>query len=164
MKMRPKCQSARSMSWAVKKVFSQAEVRCDGLKATIVISRSSFLLEEPKRRISRGYCRGIGPRSSLSIYVLGPKPKPRTRDRPRRGKRYQGSPCQWMTRSILVIMAQEGKPRTNVTSDNQNQGSNRWSTIQKDVLGSFAGTDKPCKNKVQRGVLKCLRRKLLPLH
>ena len=35
-------------------------------------SKSSFLPEEPERRISRGYCRGVGPGSSLSILYIGP--------------------------------------------------------------------------------------------
>ena len=69
-----------------------------------------------------------------------------------------------MTRSILVIIAQEGRSRTNVTSDNQSQGLNRWSAVQGDVPGSSAGTDKHCKKKVQKGVLKYLRRKLLSPH
>jgi len=55
-------------------------------------------------------CRGIGPRSPLFMYVLGLRPKPRTRDLPRRVKRYQRN-----MRLVLVIMAQKGKPRTNVT-------------------------------------------------
>jgi len=69
-----------------------------------------------------------------------------------------------MTTSVLIIMTQEDRLRTNVTSANQSQGSNRWFAVQGDVLGSFVGTDKHCKNKVQRGVLKYLRRKLLPPH
>ena len=54
-------------------------MRYDELRATTIISRSSFLPEEPKRRISRGYCRDIGPRSTLPMYVLGLKPEPRTK-------------------------------------------------------------------------------------
>ena len=49
-------------------------------------SKSSFIPEELERRISRGYCRGIGPRSSLSIYILGMWPKLRTSGCPRRRK------------------------------------------------------------------------------
>jgi len=30
------------------------------------------------------YCREVGPKNSLSVYVLGPWPKPRTRGCPRR--------------------------------------------------------------------------------
>ena len=52
-----------------------------------VISKSSFLPKEPERRISRDYCRGIGPRSSLSMYILDLGPKPRTRGRLRKSKR-----------------------------------------------------------------------------
>ena len=61
-------------------------------------------------------------------------------------------------------MAQEGRPRANVTLDNQSRVPNRWSAVQGDVPGSSTGTDKHCKNKVHRGVLKYLRRKLLPPH
>ena len=88
-----KCQSTRSMPWAVKKASSQAEMGCDGLRATTVLSKSSFLPEEPKRITLRGYYRGIGPGSSLSMYILGLRPKLRTRSRPRRSKHYPGNPC-----------------------------------------------------------------------
>ena len=53
-------------------------MRCDELRSITVILRSSFLPEEPKRRISRGYCRDIGPRSPLPIYILGLKLELRT--------------------------------------------------------------------------------------
>ena len=36
----------------------------------------------PKRRILMGYCKGIGPRGSLPIYILGLWPKPRTKGCP----------------------------------------------------------------------------------
>ena len=52
-----------------------------------------------------------------------------------------------MMRSVLVIMAQEGRPRKNVTSANQSRGPNRWSVVQGDVPRSSAGTDKHYKNK-----------------
>ena len=80
------------MSWAIKKVFTQRNVMCDEHGPVGVISKSSFRVKETERRISRGYCRGIGPRGSLPMYVLGPKRMPRTVARPRRGKRYKGSP------------------------------------------------------------------------
>ena len=57
---------------------------CKEHKATAVTSKSFFLLEEPKRRISRGYCRGIGPKNSLSMHIIGLGPKLRTIGRPRR--------------------------------------------------------------------------------
>ena len=72
------------MSRAVKKAFVQAKVMCDGHRLARVTSKSFFLAEEPERRISRGYCRDIRPRSSLSIYILGMWPKPRTSGCPRR--------------------------------------------------------------------------------
>jgi len=84
MKARLECQSTRSVPWAVKKASSLAEVGCREQRATTVTSKSSFLPEEPERRISRGYCRGIGPRSSLFMYIMGLRPKPRTGRRPRR--------------------------------------------------------------------------------
>ena len=93
MKMHLECWSTKSMPLAIKKASSQAEVGCDGLRATTMVSKSSFLPEEPERRISRGYCRGIRFRSSLSMYILGLRPKPRTRGRPRRSKHYQVSLC-----------------------------------------------------------------------
>ena len=71
------CQSIRRVSWAVKKVSTQAKVMCDEHRLARVMSRSSFLPEEPERRISRGYCRGIGPKSSLSTYILGLGPNMR---------------------------------------------------------------------------------------
>ena len=87
------CQSTRSMPWEVKKASSQTKVRCDELKAITVISKSSFLPKEPERRISKGYFRGIGLENSLSMYILGLRPKPRTRGRPRKSTHYQGSLC-----------------------------------------------------------------------
>ena len=69
------CQSVRSASWVVKKASTQAEEMCDGHGLAKVTSKSSFLPDEPERRISKGYCRGIGPRSSLSMYILGLRPK-----------------------------------------------------------------------------------------
>ena len=61
------------MSWAVKKTSTQVEEICDGHRLAKVTLKSSFLPKEPERRISRGYCRGIGPKSSLSMYILGLK-------------------------------------------------------------------------------------------
>jgi len=87
------CQSVRSVSWAVKKESTQAEVMYDEHGLAGVTSKSSFLPEEPERRILRGYCRGIGPKSSFSMYILGLRPKPRTRYRPRRSKYCQVSSC-----------------------------------------------------------------------
>ena len=47
------------MPWAVKKVPTQSKVMCNGHGVIIVTSKSSFLLEELERRISRGYCNGL---------------------------------------------------------------------------------------------------------
>ena len=73
-----KCQSPKSMPWVVKKASSLTEVGCREHRATIVTSKSSFLPEELERRISRGYCRGIGPRSPLFRYIMDQRPKLRT--------------------------------------------------------------------------------------
>ena len=67
-----------------------------------------------------------------------------------------------MTKSVWVILAQEGMPRTNVTSNTQNWGPNMLSAIRKDVPESSTVIDEHCRNKVQGRVLKYLRRKLLP--
>ena len=58
------CRSVKSISWAVKKASAQLEVMCDEQGVTIMTSKSSFLFEEPERRISRGYCRSDRPRKS----------------------------------------------------------------------------------------------------
>ena len=50
------------------------------------------LFEELKKTYKND-CRGIGPRSLLSMYILGLRPKSRTRSRLRRSKRCQGIPC-----------------------------------------------------------------------
>ena len=68
-----------SVSRAVKKVFTQTGVMHDRHGLTKVTSKSSFLVKEPERRIPRGYCRDIGLRSSLSVYILGLWPNPRMR-------------------------------------------------------------------------------------
>ena len=78
------CQSTMSVPWVVKKASSQAEVGCKEHKATAVTLKSSFLPNELERRILRGYCRGIGPKNSLSMYIMGLRPKPRTRGSLRR--------------------------------------------------------------------------------
>ena len=77
MKARLQCRSIRSMSWPVKKASSQSGVVYGVHSVSIVTSKSSFLLEEPERRISKGYCRDIRPRSPLSMYTLGLRPNPR---------------------------------------------------------------------------------------
>ena len=75
MKAHLECQSIRSMPWAVKKASSLAKVGCREHRATTVTSKSSFLLEELERKISRGYCRSIGPWSPLFRYIMDLRPK-----------------------------------------------------------------------------------------
>ena len=84
MRARLECRSAKNVPWAIKNASSLVEVGRRKHRVTTVASKSSFLPEEPERRISRGYCRGIGPGSSLSISMLGLWPKLRTWVCPRR--------------------------------------------------------------------------------
>ena len=67
-----------------------------------------------------------------------------------------------MKNLVLVIMTKEGRPMTNVSLDRKSRGLNRWSAIQGNVLGSSIDTNKHCRNIGQGGILKYLRRKLLP--
>ena len=64
-----------------------------------------------------------------------------------------------MTKSVWVILAQEGMPRTNVTSIIQTRDPNMLSAVRKDVPRSSTGTDKHCKNKIQRGGPKISKEK-----
>ena len=50
----------------------------------------------------------------------------------------------------------------NASSAEQSRGPKRWSAVQGNVPGNFVGTDKHYRNIGQGGVLKYLRRKLLP--
>ena len=71
------CRSVKSLSWAVKKAYTQVEVMYNAHRLTRLTLRSSFLPEEPKRGIPRGYCRDSRLRNSLSMYTLGLGPNPR---------------------------------------------------------------------------------------
>ena len=68
MKARLGCRSVRSVCWAVEKVPAHIGMMHDKSGVIVVTSKSSFLPEEPKRRISKGYCRGNRP---SSMYLLG---------------------------------------------------------------------------------------------
>ena len=59
----------------------------------------------------------------------------------------------------MIIMAQKGRPRTNVTSVNQSRDPNMWSAVDGDVLRSSAGTDKHCKNRSTEGSPKISKEK-----
>ena len=59
-------------------------------------------------------------------------------------------------------MAQESRPRTDVTSTNQSRGPDRRSAVQGDVPGSSADTDKHCKNKAATTALIALQLTLWP--
>jgi len=69
-----------------------------------------------------------------------------------------------MRKLVLVIRDQEGGPRMNASLADQSRGLKRWFAVQGNILENFVGTDKHYKNIGQGGVLKYLRRKLLPLH
>ena len=49
------------MRWATKKASAQIEVMYGKSRVVVAISKSSFLLEEQKRGISKGYCRDVRP-------------------------------------------------------------------------------------------------------
>ena len=51
------------MRWVVKKVLAWTKMMYDKSGVIVVISKSSFLLDEQKRRILRGYCRNDKPSS-----------------------------------------------------------------------------------------------------
>ena len=59
MKAHLEYRSARSMPWAVKNESSLVEVGCREHRVTTVTLGSSFLPDEPERRIPMGYCTGI---------------------------------------------------------------------------------------------------------
>ena len=65
------------------------------LKENIMTSKSSFLLDKPERRISRGYCRGIGPKGSLPIYIFGPVVQAKDERLSKQGK-------SWSEETVLV--------------------------------------------------------------
>ena len=67
---------------------------------------------------------------------------------PRRGNIIKGVHVSERLSQIQDIIAQEGMPRTNVTSGKQSQDPIKRSTVRKDVPRSSASTDKHCKNKV----------------
>ena len=54
------------------------EERGKGYRTIVVTSKSFFLPEDSERRISRGYCRGLGLQGPLFGYMMDLKPKPRT--------------------------------------------------------------------------------------
>ena len=69
-----------------------------------------------------------------------------------------------MKKLVLVITAHKGNPRMNAFSANQSRGPNGWSAVQGNVPGNSVDTDKHYRNIGHGGVLKYLRRKLLPPH
>ena len=69
-----------------------------------------------------------------------------------------------MKRLVLIIRAQKGEQRMNVSLANQSGGPKGWSVVQGNISGNFVDTNKHYRNIGKRGVLKYLRRKMLPLH
>ena len=69
-----------------------------------------------------------------------------------------------MKRLVLIIRAHEGGPRMNASSVNKSRGPKGWSAVQGNISGNSVDTDKHYRNIGQGGVLKYLRRKLLPPH
>ena len=77
----------------LKRTSVLSEVMQNGHGGTIITLKSSFLPEKPERRILKGYCRGVGPRSSLSMYILGLRPNLRTKGHSRKSEHCQGNSC-----------------------------------------------------------------------
>ena len=69
-----------------------------------------------------------------------------------------------MRKLVLVIRDQEGGSRMNASLADQSRDPKRWFAVQGNILENFVGMDKHYRNIGQGGVLKYLRRKLLPLH
>ena len=69
-----------------------------------------------------------------------------------------------MKKLVLVIRAHEGGPRINASSANQSRGPKGRSIVQGNVPGNYVDTNKHYRNIGQGGVLKYLRRKLIPSH
>ena len=70
------------MSWTVEKTSTQAEAMCGEHGLARVTSKSFFLAEDPKRRISRGYCRGLRERSRKFYWYGYALQKHKTRGSP----------------------------------------------------------------------------------
>ena len=78
MRARLECRSTRNVPRADKKTSLLAEEGGKGHRTTVVTLKSSFLPEDTERRISRGYCWGLGLRGPSFWYIIGLKPKLRT--------------------------------------------------------------------------------------
>ena len=72
MKVRLVCRSVKSVSWVVKKAFSQSRVGYGGHRVSIVASKSSFYPEEPKRKSRKAIVGVIGPGAHIYVYI-GPE-------------------------------------------------------------------------------------------
>ena len=64
----------------------------------------------------------------------------------------------------LVMRVQEGGPRRNASSTEQNRGQKVWSAIQSNILGDSVDKGTHHESTGQREVVKYLREKLLPPH
>ena len=61
IKARLKCRNVRSVCWAAKKALAQTRIVYDKGRVVVAISKSSFLPDEQKKGISKGYCRDVRP-------------------------------------------------------------------------------------------------------
>ena len=110
---------------------------------TVVTSKSYFLPEEPERRISKGYCRGVRP-SNIYMYLCiywagGPI---RGYKIVREGVNITKGVCVKVKRLVLTIRVHKGCPRRNTFSASQSRGPKGWSTIQGSVPRDSIDTDK----------------------
>ena len=143
---------------------TQAKGTCGEHELAGVISKSYFHAKGTERRILRGYCRGIGPKSSLSTSILGLAPKLRTRaiwgekntlkgthisEWPSRSGSWGHNKVHWGQRSPRISKAEV-----------RTSGLPSEMTFRK-VLQD---TDKHCQYKVWREVLKYLRENLQSPH
>ena len=64
-----------------------------------------------------------------------------------------------MKKLVLVIRAQEGGSRMNVSLANQSRGSNGWSAVQEDVSGNYVDMDKHYRNIGRGGSPKISKKK-----
>ena len=69
-----------------------------------------------------------------------------------------------MKKLVLVIMTQKSGPRMNATSAKQSRGPTRWFIVEGNIPVNSVGMNKHYRSIGQGGVLKYIRRKLLPSH
>ena len=132
--------NARSVSWAIRKASLQAEEGRDGHRASVEASKPFFVLEEPKRRLLRGYCRAFRPWGSLFACILGLRPKLR------RGSLHQKRLCWRIERWDLVIIALKSMPRMETLSARLSRGPRKWFINEGDNPRNSIGADEHCRD------------------